>query len=320
MKGSVNFQVQQIFAEVNCINQSKHLAKEDARKSGAKTWHEIGKQIGIYGYKTADDYRAIWRDVGNYVKSTFGFNSRNFDIERLTQEHVASFLSAKIAAGLAVNTLSKYCAALEKLEVALSRHAEANNTGVSYQWDLSGIRAEAQEKLEHFSRNRAYDAPQSLVAAMVDPDARLAASIILGGGARVAEATHVKDDQLLGVGPDPWTGRERGKLQIDGGKGGKEYAVFLPVEVYLELEKAVAEGNGLFAVTPDTVRDGLREAAVCIGETYKGRGSHGLRWNHAVGRMEELQQVGYSYEQCLAIVSGEMGHSRSDISEHYLGK
>ncbi len=320
MRGSVTFQVQEIFGHVNCINQSKHAAKEEARRDGAKTWHEIGKEIGIYGFKTADDYRGIWRDLGNHVKSTFCFNSRTFDLEKLSQEHVASFLSAKIADGLAANTLSKYCAALEKLEVALSRHAEANNTGMSYQWDLGGIRAEAQEKLEHFSGNRAYDAPQPLVTAIVDPDARLAASIILGGGARVAEASHIKEDQLLGVCPDPWTGRESGKLQIDGGKGGKEYAVYLPLEVYLELEQAVAEGNGLFAVTPDAVRDGLREAAECIGETYKGRGSHGLRWNHAVGRMEELQQAGYSYEQSLAIVSGEMGHSRSDISEHYLGK
>lgn len=320
MKGSVNFQVQQIFAQVNCINQSKHAAKEEARNNGARTWHEVGKHIGIYGYKTADDYRGIWRDLGDYVKSTFGFNSRTFDLEKLNQEHVASFLSAKIAVGLSANTLSKYCAALEKLEAALCRHAEAHNTGMSYGWDLGGIRAEVQEKLDRFSGNRAYDAPQALVSAMVDPDARLAASVILGGGARIAEATYVKEEQLLGVGPDPWTGKESGSLQIDSGKGGKEYAVFLPVAVYRELEKAVAAGDGLFAVAPDAVRDGLKEAAARIGETYEGHGSHGLRWNHAISRMDELQQAGLSYEQSLSIVSGEMGHSRSDISEHYLGK
>lgn len=320
MKGSVNYQVQVVFAAVNSVSQSKHAAKEEARHDGARTWHEIGKQIGIHSYQTADDYRGIWRDLGNHVKNTFGYNSRTFDVEKLTQEHIASFLSAKIAAGLAANTLSKYCAAVEKLEVALCRHAEAHSTGMSYGWDLNGIRAQAQQELQRFAGNRAYEAPQPLVAAMVDSDARLAASVMLGGGARVAEATHVKVEQLLGVGPDPWTGKESGKLQVDSGKGGKEYTVFLPVPVYNELEKAVSEGNGLFSVAPDAVRDGLKEAAARIGETYEGHGSHGLRWNHAIGRMDELQQAGLSYEQSLSIVSGEMGHARSDITEHYLGK
>lgn len=47
-------------------------------------------------------------------------------------------------------------------------------------------------------------------------------------------------------------------------------------------------------------------------------GAHGVRHTYAQVRMRELQLLGRSYEIALTIVSQEMGHFRSDITEVYL--
>ena len=42
MRGSANWQVQQVFATVNRIGESKDAAKEEARAGGAETWAQVG--------------------------------------------------------------------------------------------------------------------------------------------------------------------------------------------------------------------------------------------------------------------------------------
>ena len=60
----------------------------------------------------------------------------------------------------------------------------------------------------------------------------------------------------------------------------------------------------------------LKSAAEISKQQYNG--SHGLRWDFAQERMKILQKTGLLYEQCLTIVSQEMGHERADITLHYL--
>jgi hypothetical protein len=60
----------------------------------------------------------------------------------------------------------------------------------------------------------------------------------------------------------------------------------------------------------------LKIAASKSGQQYCG--SHGLRWNYAQERFVALQQSGLTREEALVQVSHEMGHSRGDITEHYL--
>jgi len=54
------------------MGHSKQRAKELARSSGAKTWHEIGKHFGTYSYSTADAYRDVWKQVLSFAKREFG--------------------------------------------------------------------------------------------------------------------------------------------------------------------------------------------------------------------------------------------------------
>lgn len=319
MRGNVNFQVQQLYTLVSNIGESKHAAKEAAKAAGAKGTHEIAKVIGIFSYSTADAYRQTWRELGNFVKSEYNVKSHAFDITKIENTQVHAFIRSKIEGNVAKEYYGKVCAAVEKLEVALNRFAEKNETGIMYDFELQTIRAEGRD-LRGPEGNRNYVQPGAVVSLIADPAAKLAASIMYEGGPRISEATYIKESQLMGIGEDRWTGTERGFFHVDSGKGGKGYTVPLSPATYRKLETAISAGGGLFSVDPDSLRHEIEKAAVKAGETYDGKGSHGLRWNCVIERMDELQAAGLTYEQSLTIVSAEKGHTRSSITEHYMGK
>ena len=147
MRGSIKWQVKTVFSTVNNIGESKHEAKELARENGATTWHSIGKNLGVHSYKTLDDYRAIARQCLEYAKENFNIK----DIEKLSSEHISSFLQEKIDAGLSKTSLQKYCAALEKLEVALNKYAETKQTGRQY--NFSDSLREVRQEIKNINSN-----------------------------------------------------------------------------------------------------------------------------------------------------------------------
>ena len=110
------------------------------------------------------------------------------------------------------------------------------------------------------------------------------------------------------------TGELKGYIEIEG-KGGKENEIALNVETYYRLENHIRD-NGEFKIDKDAYRSDLKEAAEKTEQDYNG--SHGLRWSFAQERFQEIQQHGLTYEEALSRVSEELGHERSDITEHYL--
>ena len=311
MRGSTVFQVQTVFQAINEIGTSKHGAKLEARENGAATWHEIGKELGIHSYATADAYRAVWRNALDYTKAEFGVK----DIEKLTGEHLREFLEVKIEDGVAHATFSQYAAALEKLEVALNRYAEQNGTGQEYNFSEGIVEARAAGSgLERFEGTRAYSNPEQLVEAVRGDGFRLAAAIQQESGARVSEVNHLTESKLKGFQPDPQTGEVKGWIRIEG-KGGKPRELGINPDTYAKLEKAVEKGQR-FEFNGNAYRHELKAAAEATGQKYQG--SHGLRWSWAQDRHAELQKNGKTYEQTIGRVSREMGHERADITEHYL--
>src|SRR6266567_1082352 len=147
MRGSIVYQVQQVFQAVNEIGASKHAAKEEARAEGAATWHQVGKELGVYSYSTADAYRDVWRACLSHAKANLGIR----DIEKLSGEAVRAFLASKVDQGVARATFGQYAAACEKLEVALNRYAEQYGTGQEYLFssDIQAAR-DAAVNLERF--------------------------------------------------------------------------------------------------------------------------------------------------------------------------
>lgn len=311
MRGSTVYQVQQVFQSVNAIGSSKHDAKAEARAAGATTWHQVGKELGVFSYSTADAYRDVWRSCLDHAKETAGIK----DIEKLSGDAVRAFLESKVDQGVAHATFGQYAAALEKLEVALNRYAEQHGTGREYGFSgpIQGAR-DVAVNLERFEGSRAYAAPDRLVAAVEPGPQHLAASIQREGGCRISEANHVTQDQLRGLREDSRTGEVKGWFEVEG-KGGKEREIGVSPGTYARLAAVVA-GGARFEFDKNDYRAALKEAAAKTGQDYEG--SHGLRWSWAQERHAQLQERGMTYDQSLSAVSREMGHERGDITEHYL--
>ena len=310
MRGSVAYQVQVIYECVAEIGSSKHELKDVARSNGAKTWHQIGKQLGVVSYSTADAYRDVWRQALKFAKEHFKIN----DIEKLSGEHLKAFLFNKNDSNVAHATHSQYAAALEKLEVALNRFAVHNKTGREYDFssDIKEARYDAK-KLERFDRSRAYAKPDYLVQSVKSDLFQLAAAIQRESGARISEANHINSKQLRGVKADIYTGKAMGWIHVEG-KGGKEREIAVSLDTYARLQQTLSKGR--FEFDKDAYRKALEKAAKRTDQSYEG--SHGLRWSWAQERHAVLQQHGLTYEQTLSRISKEMGHKRGDITEHYL--
>jgi len=319
LRGSVNYQVNQIFlkSEIFTPGISKHQAKGAAREAGARTWADIGKEIDIYSYKTAQTYKDVWHKFGHYCRGELGIR----DLEKsLTGEHVRAYLQSRIGDGVKLSTFKKEASALSKFETALNKFAE--NTGSAQRYDfrtaMSEVRQEAAQVLERFNGTRAYAAPNALIGKISNDTYNLAASIQHESGARLYEASKIDSDQLCGHETDPHTGKAIGLIRLDPAdtKGGKGRMISVSPETYSRLEGHISE-HGVFRVRdPDSYRNAIERAATASNQEYTG--SHGLRWNFAQERVEELQRAGLTYDQAISQTSWDMGHERADITEHYL--
>ncbi|NCC37563.1 MAG: hypothetical protein EOM24_36960, partial [Chloroflexia bacterium] len=222
---------------INQIGTSKHAAKDAAREGGARTWQEMGRQMGIHSYGTADAYREVWRGVLDHAKQEHGVK----DVERLTPEVVRSYLQGRIEQGVAHATFAKESAACGKLEQALNRYSEAHGRGNSYDFRgaIAEARAEARD-LQRYEGSRAYDRPAELVAAVSNRDHQIAAAVQLESGSRIHEASLIKAEQLQGYKADPVTGDQRGVIEYQG-KGGKEGEHLVSPATYQAVEQIIQE-------------------------------------------------------------------------------
>lgn len=321
MYGGIVYQVNRIFEEsgIKQFGQSKHRAKEEARKNitpGNKglTWHQVGKQIGIYSHNTGDAYRSVWKQLGKYVKAEY----RLKDLEKLEGKHIQSFLEKKISDNVQHKTFTQYVAAIEKLESALNGFSKHHETGEKYNFsqNIKHAKIDGHKMLSRFTGSRAYNKPLDSINKIENWTHKLTAKIQLESGARVSECQYLEPKNLKGFVFDKATGEKKGVLYIENAKGGINGYKYLPEKTYNELEKSInGEKNKTFSFSISSYRKTLKEV---FGKEYQGSGTHGLRWNFAQDRFKELQNFGQTYNQSLQQVSNELFHQRADITEHYL--
>ena len=321
MRGSMSYQVTYLFRSsgINQIGASKNAAKESAREiieSSGKgaTSSRIAEHTGIHSHGTATTYIDKWKEFANFAKAELGVK----DIEKITAEHVREYLTAKMEEGVSYSTWQGNAAALSKLENALEMYAVSMGkvSGYGFRQAIAEVRAVAAAELDRFTGTRNYQDSRALIDSISNDDFQLAAKLQLEAGVRVSEASLIKPEQLRGLGRDEFSGRVVGIYEFEG-KGGKVNTAQLSPETYERLANHIA-ANGEFRFNPDTYRMGLEQAASDTGQKYQG--SHGLRWSFAQERFHELQENGVGYLKALGVVSDEMGHNRTEITEHYLGK
>jgi len=303
MKGSPLHQVRAVFATIDAIGTSKHAAKELAREQGYTTKHDIAKQIGVHSFATKEQYINVAIDLLKYARDEFQIR----DAARLTNEAVNSFLESKIAQGVARNTFDKYAAAIEKFIVGLNKFQEQHNLP-TISIDTTQVREQAREMLERTTQSRAYSDPQSLIANIKNDVFKTIAQAQLAGGFRISELNHMSLANFLG---------DR-TFKVISGKGGLDREIQLPQNIYdklLELAKQPNLANGKYGFDMNQYRNELKLAAQASNQNYSG--SHGLRWNFAQIKYLEYSQK-YGEVRALQMVSNLLGHSRSDITKHYL--
>jgi len=165
------------------------------------------------------------------------------------------------------------------------------------------------EMNERYGGSRAYRNPDKIISALKDEKHKIAAQLQKQAGLRVREAALIKKDQL-----------GEGKILItkSGAKGGRESEVEVSKELYKEVMEvmAVIGVEGQFQIDQDQYREDIKDTYHELQEDYYG--THGFRWNYAQDKQMEYQEEGESFEQALSHVAEDMGHSRADISEHYL--
>jgi len=302
------------------LGDSKGLAKENAiaelRSAGRPvTSAAIAERIGIHGGATMNQYASTWTQFAYFAKAELGLKN----LENVTGQHVLEYLDHKAEIGTGRDHLNTEMAALGKLEQALEKWSEIRSLGKEY--DLRGaietFREDTARAIPANDMIRAYSDPSALVAAVpTGTAANLALKILAESGGRITEGTRIEAAQLRGLATDPHTGKSVGQFSFVG-KGGKGNVGSMTPQTYAGLERMI-NVNGHFEVSKQEVRDALKEAAEATGQAYAGHGAHGLRWNFAADRMQELQEHGMSRDQALAEVSCEMGHNRASITEHYL--
>lgn len=315
MRGGMGYQITEIFNKSGIvqIGESKHEAKAEARESGAKSWADMGKALGIYSYNTADTYKDTWHQFANYAKEELNLK----DIEKTSAAHVQLYLESRISEGVALATVAKEAAALSKLESALNLYSTKYEKGNQYNF-REAIREtikEARHELPKADPHRAYGSPEQIIGAIGNVKHQIAAQSQLESGARVHEISLVKPDQLRGIGQDRVTREKCGRIEIQG-KGGKIRELRVSLETFGKIS-SIIKAEGKFGIDKNEYRADLRNACESSGEKYTG--SHGLRWTFAQDRMESLQSdYCMSYEESLREVSHDLGHERPDITEHYL--
>jgi len=326
MRGTVNWQINTIFKESGIFRpgESKHESKEAAREALSQqgvsaTSSRIASQTGIYSYRTAEVYKDTWHSLGQFCKDNFGLK----DMSRINSEHVQAYLEYKVEQGVSYKTFQRECAAIGKFETALqsfiNKYADVKyqleQRDVNFREAIETVKETAKEVLNRELCERGYVDAKEVIANIRNESAQLAANIQLEGGARISEATWIKESQLKGYIVDKVTGEEKGVIHLDNTKGGKERDIFVNKETYQQLERYIKENNE-FRISKSTYAKQVSDAAQRCGEQVKD--THSFRYNFAQSRYNQYLEAGYTHEQSLQGVSWEMGHERADITLHYL--
>lgn len=327
-----------ILEEICKVIYQPELSKIDQKKEGL-----------LANAHTVEAYKNIWQEVIQFVL----VECKTKDFQRIESMHIENYFSQKLQTGITIQYAELISSAIGKLEIALKRLAYQYQNVQNYAlYDFSirfKLLKEAKEKnfLKKGSRvkyySRAYSNPKELINALTNPMFKLAATIQLEGGTRIAAVEniytlkciksekliinglkhlpvirqtkqHVFVAQLQGISLDPYTKKESGYL-FTVEKGGKPGLIRISIQTYQTLQLYLNE-SGSFKINYYLYISALKEAAEKTNQIYYS--SHGLRWNYAQNRITELQECGYSFAQAEQMVSLEMKHNRPSITQHYL--
>jgi hypothetical protein len=275
--------------------------KEDGKPADSGS---VAKKMPVYSIRTQQGYQKVWKMFFTHIRENHGVN----DVSKVKTWHVADFLNDIIDRGVALKTFKTYAAAMSKLEPAMNK---VRRYPIAYSDTIKSLNIAARGELKHNDPRRAYVDPEASIARIENEMYRLAAYMQLEGGARIAEISELKADRnLRGI------RNGFGYIRLTNTKGGRIRLMKISEHVYRRVNDII-KAEGKFEFTRINYARAAGRAFQSRGEKWNG--THGLRWNYAQRRFYELQSDdGKSFQEALKAVSLELGHSRPEITLHYL--
>nr|AUH21277.1 hypothetical protein [uncultured bacterium]AUH21283.1 hypothetical protein [uncultured bacterium]AUH21288.1 hypothetical protein [uncultured bacterium]AUH21293.1 hypothetical protein [uncultured bacterium]AUH21298.1 hypothetical protein [uncultured bacterium] len=260
-------------------------------------------------FKTAKEYVGIWYQLASYVRSEFGINR----ITDVRPEHIEAFIEQK--GELSSKSLKNISSAIGKLEnVIVQKLGIEVNFGDRELQNGRWIANKMASELESSSSRGAYENPRELIENLSSPVHQLVAEFQWQGGLRIHEVQQIKESSLKSF---TNSCMQEFKGILVRGKGGYERLIELPNGLWEELKDHLEQHGRLEFNYKEYLND-LRRSAWETGQPYQG--SHGLRYNFAQEKYEELIREGLGHNEALKEVSEMLGHHRPEITLHYLGR
>ncbi len=287
-RASANAVIKALMSNAQGIGTSKIQSRNSSNLKG-QNGHAISSKA--HSIASMQNLRTVTTQYINYVDENYDGRVLN----NINSESIRDFIDYK-AEALADSSLNTYISELGKVvdnlnELGYNSISRAEIT--SYREDLN---------LERTHENRAYSEPDKIIENMYENSQYgLSAELQLEAGLRVDDALN----------SEKWSINEDNSLTISGSKGGIEYQTTPLSDDLLSRVREAIENDyrGNYTEYRETLKENTSE---------EWRGTHGLRYNFAQNRMGELQEQGLSYHQALAQTSLELGHSREEITLHYL--
>lgn len=305
MKGSVKWQVTEIFKEIKEIGNSKYEAKNNARQEGAHGSSGIAKETGIYSYRTADSYRESVVKFASWAKENAGLK----DLTKTTAETVKSYLQSRIDESIAHKTFQLEKSALNKFETALNRYSESHNLNRNYDFKLNeNFNRQVQKNMQHADVRAHSLTDVEKLMNIEDKALNLAVRCALSAGLRKSEILKLSISNL-----------QENKIEIIGAKGGKDRVVSMIHDKSLIQDiKTFMKENNIEKLGQAVSQEKInREIAKAIGNS----GSiHALRHNYAINTTKYFENQGYSHVEAVHLTSIEMGHNRNEIIDGVYSK
>lgn len=294
-RASANAVIKAVMSNANGIGQSKTNARAT---SGVKGQNGQNISTKAHSISATQNLRTVSTQYVNFVKE----NYEGRVLENINNESIKDFIDSKLDE-VSGGTINTYISELGKFSDNLNQLGYENTS----REEITAYRQELKEEgviLQGEHIDRAYDNAEQIVNDMYD-------NTPYGLSAELQYEAGLRADDALNS--EKWTINEDNTLTITGSKGGIEYTTRELEHDLIERIGEAIENN--YKGDYNDYREQLKEIT---GEDYNG--THGLRYNFAQERVEELKEQGQTESEALAQTSLEMGHSREEITLHYTGR
>lgn len=281
---------------MNGQGQSKVESKNTSGLISQRSGHN--KSDKVHSINTMKSFRNVTSQYTQFLKDKFGSIKGNLNTTTATRWLGDKLKNDEEFKGSSANT---YISQLGNLQIA------ADKLGNKCDIDLKEIAGNLRDSgydLGKSATDRSFADANSLVSEMQNSQYAISASLQIEAGMRVDDA----------INSTKWQINQDNTITIHGSKNGLNYTTR---ELNQELvSRAIEAKEQGYKASYTSYSTDLKEVANNQNQAWQG--THGLRYDYAQSRFSELQQQGCSYKESLANVSLEMGHSRIEITLHYL--